>query len=137
MGKQNQWTLADLQNIKTPGVVIHGIESDLLDEKPKNSKYGNSKVTLSSGLKFDSEKEAKRYTELRLMENAGEITALQMQVKFKLTASKYYADFTYFDYKKKQFIVEDVKSVATRKLTPFRMKKRMMKELYNIDILET
>jgi hypothetical protein len=71
------------------------------------------------------------------MENAGEITALQMQVKFKLTASKYYADFTYFDYKKKQFIVEDVKSVATRKLTPFRMKKRMMKDLFNIDILET
>ena len=136
MGKQNQWTLADLQNIKTPGVVIHGIEADLLDET-KRSKYGNSKVTLSSGLKFDSEKEANRYTELRLMENAGEITALNMQVKFKLTASKYYADFTYFDYKKKQFIVEDVKSVATRKLTPFRMKKRMMKELYSIDILET
>lgn len=131
------WTSEDIKNIKTPGVVIHGMD-DVIDAEPiKKNKYKNTKITLSSGLKFDSEKEANRYTELRLMENAGEITALQMQVKFKLTASKYYADFTYFDYKKKQFVVEDVKSKATRKLTPFRMKKRMMKELYNIDILET
>jgi hypothetical protein len=132
------WSEEDLRRIKTPGVVIHGLDDVVSKEdQPKKSKYGNKKVTLSSGLKFDSEKEWNRYTILKMLENAGEITALQMQVKFKLTASKYYADFTYFDYKKKQFIVEDVKSAATRKLTPFRMKKRMMKELYNIDILET
>jgi len=132
------WSEEDLRRIKTPGVVIQGLDDVVSKEdQPKKSKYGNKKVILSSGLKFDSEKEGNRYTILKMLENAGEITALQMQVKFKLTASKYYADFTYFDYKKKQFIVEDVKSAATRKLTPFRMKKRMMKELYNIDILET
>ena len=132
------WSEEDLRRIKTPGVVIQGLDDVVSKEdQPKKSKYGNKKVELSSGLKFDSEKEGNRYTILKMLENAGEITALQMQVKFKLTASKYYADFTYFDYKKKQFIVEDVKSAATRKLTPFRMKKRMMKELYNIDILET
>lgn len=131
------WTTSDIKNIKTPGVVIQGMD-DVVDIEPiKKSKYGNTKVTLSSGLKFDSTKEANRYTELKMLENAGEITALNMQVKFKLTASKYYADFTYFDYRKKQFIVEDVKSKATRKLTPFRMKKREMKELYGIEILET
>ena len=133
----SNWNLSDLQNIKTPGVTIHGIDIHVESDKSPKNKYGNKKVELSSGLKFASEKEANRCTELKLMENAGEITALNMQVKFKLTASKYYADFTYFDYTKKKFIVEDVKSVATRKLTPFRMKKRMMKELYNIEILET
>lgn len=129
------WSEEDLRRIKTPGVVIHGL--DVVNDKPKKNKYRNTKVTLSSGLNFDSTKEANRYTQLKMLENAGEITALQMQVKFKLTACIYNADFTYFDFNKKQFIVEDVKSVATRKLTPFRMKKRMMKELYGIEILET
>lgn len=136
MAKQ-PWTISDLKNIKTPGVVIHGIDIDLLQEHPKKSKFGNNRVELSSGLKFDSEKEANRYAELKLRENAVEITALSRQVKFILTACKYYADFTYYDFKKKQYIVEDVKSSATRKLAPYRMKKRMMKELYGIDILET
>lgn len=130
------WSLQDLKNINTPGVVIKGI-NDIVDQNTKNIKYGNKKVTISSGLKFDSTKEANRYTNLKLLENAKKITALSVQVKFQLTATVYIADFTYFDYENKKFVVEDVKSEATRKLAPFRMKKRMMKELYNIDILET
>ncbi|MFZ1704472.1 MAG: DUF1064 domain-containing protein [Saprospiraceae bacterium] len=133
------WTQADIDNIKTPGVRVDGVVvSQKPIEKPKKkSKYGNKITTLSSGLVFDSEKEANRYTILKLRQNAKEITGLQMQVVFYLTASKYIADFTYFDFKIKKFIVEDAKSVATRKLTPYRMKKREMKILYDIDILET
>ena len=132
---KKSWTMDDLKNINTKGVTVVGV--DLSDVKPVKNKYGNKRVTVS-GINFDSEKESKRYTELKLMENAKLITALNMQTVFLLPGNtKYKADFTYFDFQKKQFIVEDVKSVATRKLTPFRMKKRMMKESYGIDILET
>lgn len=131
------WTLDDLKKINTKGVNFVGVDLSENDKSNKKSKYGNKRVT-NSGIVFDSEKESKRYTELKLMENAGLITALNMQTVFVLPGkTKYKADFTYFNFEKKQFIVEDVKSVATRKLTPFRMKKRMMKDIYNIDILET
>lgn len=134
-----KWTLTDLQNIKTPGVIVHGIDSNIeCDiEKPKTNKFGNKKVTLSSGLKFDSEKESRRYTDLKMLQNAKKITALQMQVPFMLVGCKYVADFVYFDFEKKEFVVEDVKSVATRKLSTYRIKNKQMFEIYGIKILET
>jgi hypothetical protein len=134
------WTQADIDNIKTPGVrVIQGLAVDHFDiqEKPKKrSKYGNKKVT-TDGITFDSEKESKRYVVLKLLENAKKITALQMQVPFVLVGCKYIADFVYFDFEAKCFIVEDVKSIATRKLSTYRIKNKQMFELYGIKILET
>jgi hypothetical protein len=50
--------------------------------------------------------------------------------------SEYIADFTYKD-KNGIFIVEDVKSEHTRKLKPYKLKKKLMKIIYNIDIKET
>jgi hypothetical protein len=47
------------------------------------SKYRNKKV-LVDGVAFDSKKEAKRYRELKLMEDAGMISRLERQVKFDL-----------------------------------------------------
>ena len=47
------------------------------------AKYKNKKIEVD-GIVFDSKKEAKRYRELKLLEQAGEITDLQMQVKFEL-----------------------------------------------------
>lgn len=52
------------------------------------SKYGAKKVTVD-GFTFDSKKEARRYQELFLMELDGEITNLQMQVKYILIPSQY------------------------------------------------
>ena len=133
------WTQADIDNIKTPGVRVGGVViSQKPIEKPKKKrKYGNKITTLSSGLVFDSEKEANRYTDLKLLQNAKKITALQMQVPFVLVGCKYIADFVYFDMEKKEFIVEDVKSVATRRLSTYRIKNKQMFELYGIRILET
>lgn len=135
------WTQADIDNIKTPGVkaVMQGFAIDRSDipEKPKKrSKYGNKKVT-TDGITFDSEKESKRYVHLKLLENAKKITALQMQVPFVLVGCKYIADFVYFDFESKSFVVEDVKSVATRKLSTYRIKNKQMFELYGIKIIET
>jgi hypothetical protein len=48
-----------------------------------DKKYGNKKVVID-GIEFDSKKEARRYRELKLLEKAGEIKDLQMQVKYIL-----------------------------------------------------
>ena len=89
---------------------------------------------------FDSKHEAKRYQELRLLEQAGEITNLRLQVPFELIPKskhgmpiRYIADFTYND-QSGQLIVEDAKGVKT---PVYRLKRRIMAEIYNIEIKET
>lgn len=103
------------------------------------NKYGNKKV-IFNGIKFDSKKEQSRYMELKLLERAGVIEDLKMQVPFTLIDKskygrmiKYVADFTYNENGK--YIVEDVKSSATK--TPlYRLKKRLLAERYGIEIQE-
>ena len=103
------------------------------------SKYKNQKVTLN-GIKFDSKKEARRYYELKLLERAGIIKELKLQVPYVLIEKskhgreiKYLADFTYIE--KGKLIVEDVKSSATK--TPlYKLKKRLLAERYDIEIKE-
>lgn len=104
-------------------------------EKPANNKF-NAIKTEVSGIVFDSKKEAKRWGDLRLMENMMLITGIQRQVKFKLVGCYYLADFVYFDVEKKTWIVEDVKSEITKKLSTYRIKKKQMKALYDIEINE-
>ena len=122
-------------------------------------KYHNKpteRVTASGAvLRFDSQKEARRYDELAALERAGEIRELRMQVDFTLQeaytdgegrrvrAIRYRADFTYVRVKetigeytfRDQLVVEDVKSRATR-TKEYIMKRKLMKERFNIDIQE-
>lgn len=106
--------------------------------KPKKSKYGAVKTEID-GIAFDSKHEASRYRELRLLEQAGEISNLRLQVPFELiakskygTAIRYYADFVYNDCKG-CLVVEDAKGVKT---PVYRLKKRIMEEKYGIEIKE-
>lgn len=105
------------------------------------TKYKNQK-TQNDGILFDSKKEAKRYEELLLLEQANLITFLRTQPKYTLLegfkdnegehqrASVYIADFEYFDIKTRRWIVEDVKSVATAKIPLFRLKLKLFKSIY-------
>lgn len=103
------------------------------------NKYHAVKTTID-GIRFDSKHEASRYTELALLERAGIIKNLRLQVPYVLIpkskhgqAIKYIADFEYTE--NDQLIVEDAKSSATR--TPvYRLKKRLMAEKYGIVIKE-
>ena len=52
------------------------------------SKYGARK-TVFDGIVFDSKKEANRYRELKLLERAGEICCLRLQVPFELIPAQY------------------------------------------------
>lgn len=81
------------------------------------SKY-NSKKTIIDGISFDSAKEAKRYQELKLLEKAGKIRNLQLQVKFPLIPSQYeetgetYTRGVHKGEKKKKLIERPVSYVA-------------------------
>lgn len=75
----------------------------------------NSQVVEIDGLKFHSKLEGKRYTQLKLLEHAGIISRLRMQVKFPLHCGDgdklfdYIIDFTYFLTGEPIEIAEDVK----------------------------
>ena len=102
-----------------------------------NNKYYNKK-TVVDGHTFDSRKEARRYRDLKIMERAGVISNLQLQVPFVLfkhsqygRVVKYIADFVYEENGKQ--VVEDVKGVRT---PVYKLKKRVMAELLGIVIQE-
>jgi len=105
----------------------------------KRSKYGNRKVVVE-GIKFDSEKEGNRYRVLKIAEFGGEISNLRLQKVYELKVEgskvcKYKADFVYI--RNGVEVVEDVKSEITRKARVYRIKKKLIKAIYGIDILET
>jgi len=112
---------------------------DRFEGKQKKSKYNNVRVGVD-GEKFDSKKEADRYGVLLLLEKKGEITNLKKQVTYRLEVNgylicKYIADFTYNI--GETLVVEDTKSIVTRKLRVYLIKKALMKAIYNIEIKES
>lgn len=105
----------------------------------KPSKYRNIKVEVD-GLSFDSKAEAKRYGELRLLERAGEIAALELQPTFKLQVNgqkicNYRGDFAYVVVNGAR-VVEDVKSPATRTNPVYRLKKKLLLACEGVEIVE-
>lgn len=97
------------------------------------SKYSSRKVTLD-GITFDSQKEANRYAELKLLERAGEVVKLELQPEFILQEGyrtpagnyvrpiKYRADFrvTYAD---GRVVVIDTKGYRTKE---YQLKKKLL-----------
>ena len=109
-----------------------------MKRKPQNfSKYGN-RITYVDGIRFASKKEAKRYSELALLESTGKIDNLRLQPRIALMVNGikigfYVADFQY-DLNNRQ-VIEDVKSVATR--TPvYKLKKKIL-ETYEPPVVIT
>lgn len=108
-------------------------------KKGQGAKY-SSEATESAGIKFDSRKEARRYGTLVLAERAGEIQDLELKPEYRLEVDgqlicKYFPDFRYK--RSGLLIVEDVKSEATRLKPSYRLKKKLMKAIFNIEIKET
>ena len=108
-------------------------------------KYGNVKMVFQDR-QFDSKKEARRYQELVILQGAGKISGLVCQVPYVLAPSvklhgdkrtrpalRYVADFVY-SCPVDGIVVEDVKSIATARLSTFRLKQHLMKTVLGIDI---
>lgn len=108
------------------------------------SKYG-AKKTQIDGITFASLAEARRYSELKLLERAGHITSLELQPKFELAPSvkytgaarakpalRFVADFSYVDHLGNT-IVEDVKGFKTKE---YQIKKHLMLAFLGIEVTE-
>lgn len=98
-------------------------------------KYRN-KPTVVGGVRFASKKEAKRYGELLLLQRAGKITDLMLQVRRELYVNcmhvcDYVSDFEYEELGR--HVVEDVKGVRTPE---YKIKKALMLAVYDIAIRE-
>jgi hypothetical protein len=133
-------TLKDLEKLKQSGKIKDYQETGS-SKKPLKSKYGNEKTQVDNIL-FDSQKEAGRYLQLRYLKNAGKIKDLEMQVPYELSVNgekvaSYVADFRYYDVETGKTIIEDVKSSFTRKLPVYRLKKKLMKSIHGVEIVET
>lgn len=109
------------------------------------SKYHSQKVVID-GITFDSKKEGQRYSQLKMLEKAGLISDLRLQVPFELAPPvmikgrrkpplRYFADFRYIE--DGQTVIEDCKSDITRKDSTYRVKIHLMKSVHGLDVIET
>lgn len=107
-------------------------------KKTRGNKYNNTPTEVAN-IRFDSKKEANRYNELMAMQKASQIKNLKLQHTFTLQEQfkttegeliksiKYVADFTYTD-ADGNFVIEDVKSAATKENKVYKLKKKLMAE---------
>jgi hypothetical protein len=98
------------------------------------NKYGNKRTA-----GYASKREHKRAQELKLLQQAGEISDLREQVPFELIpkqlgerACKYVADFVYRDHNGIT-VVEDSKGYAN---PVWRIKKKLMLQVHGIRVRE-
>ena len=109
----------------------------------KPHKFGAKRAVVGTE-KFASKREAKRWTELQLLERGGEIRDLRRQVKVQLIGrdgpiltptgrkAHYVADFVYVDLRNGLEVIEDAKGFAT----PEYKLKRAILAAQNIKIVE-
>lgn len=122
------------------------------EQKSKKSKYGNRKV-VRDGIKFDSEREAARFGELKVLRAMGKIRDLRLQANFTLVEGYttiegerikpmvYRADFVYEratapDQNGTVYWLREVEDVKGMRTKEYRLKKKLMQEKYNITIRE-
>ena len=101
------------------------------------SKYSAVRTEVD-GIKFASKREAARYGQLKMLQMAGEISELRMQVPYELNPGgtfsyKYVADFVY-TLKDGSICVEDCKGFRT---ATYRKKAKLMIKVHGIAIKET
>ena len=104
---------------------------------PRPNKYGARKTEVD-GITFDSKAEARRYGELKLLEQAEEITALELQPKFPVEVNgkkicTWKGDFRYWCNRGGGWVVEDVKGFRT---PVYRLKKKLVEAIYDIEVTE-
>ena len=123
-----------------------------VQEVKKRSKYGNRKV-VRDGIKFDSEREAARFGELKVLRAMGKIRDLRLQANFTLVEGYktiegegikpivYRADFVYEratepDRNGTVYWLREVEDAKGAKTKDYLLKKKLMQDKYNITIRE-
>ena len=116
----------------------------MASKKRRNNKYHAKKVRTVYGT-FDSQKEYRRYLQLKTMQEMGVITDLELQPSFLLIdkqydhlgkilerAVRYIGDFSYID-SEGHFVVEDAKGYRTPE---YIIKRKLMLERHGIRVKE-
>lgn len=123
-----------------------------VQEVKKRSKYGNRKV-VRDGIKFDSEREAARFAELKVLQAMGKIRNLRLQANFTLVEGYttiegkrikpmvYRADFAYEratepDRNGAVYWLREVEDVKGAKTKDYLLKKKLMQDKFGITIRE-
>lgn len=106
-------------------------------KKEKENKFKAKKCS-EDGFKFDSLRERKRYLELKFLQGKGTISELTVHPVYAFTYEgkifcKMLPDFRYME--NGEIVIEDVKSKATI-TTVYRLKKKMLKLWYGLDVKE-
>ena len=104
---------------------------------PRKHKFGAQK-TVVDGIVFASKAEARRYSELALLERKGLISGLELQPRYDFEVNGvrvgfYKADFRYWDKATNKAVVEDVKGYRT---DVFAIKAKLMRALYRVEVIE-
>lgn len=101
------------------------------------NKFKNTRVQID-GISFDSKAESRRYQELKLLEHAGQIRALQVHPTYELQSAfkdrdgvrqraiVYEADFAYIEGADR--VVEDVKGMETK---DYKIKAKLFRYRYS------
>lgn len=123
------------------------MENSIRIPKNRRNKFG-AKAIIVDGIRFASKKEAKRYGELKILQQAGQIRDLEIQRKYPIEirhkavkiksegypngrAVNYFADFAYWESGKR--VIEDVKSSAT--MTPLsKLKIALVEHIHNVEV---
>lgn len=97
----------------------------------RRNKFG-ARRTEVDGISFDSAAEARRYSELVLLNKAGLIRCLELQPEYRCIVNgqivcTYVADFRYFE--GDRLVVEDVKSEPT-KTALYKLKRRLVEACF-------
>ncbi len=108
---------------------------EFLEKQKSKPKYGNRKTEID-GFLFDSAAESVRYAELMLLIREGSVSDLAVHPVFVIEVNglkicSYEADFSYQE--AGALVVEDVKGVKTKE---YILKKKLMKAVHNIEIIE-
>lgn len=105
--------------------------------KPKRKNKFNAQRTTVDGITFASKREAEVYRDLKILERAGKISALELQRKFNLIVNDEIIgtakiDFAFIDHDQDgRFRAIDVKGVVTRE---FRRVQKHIKAAYGIEV---
>lgn len=139
-------SLKDLVNLRdrvAARATLNEMRDNPAERKKRDSKFGNTQV-VDGGIKFDSKAEHKRWQYLAMLEKAGEIRNLRLQVPFLLIPSqvrpsggierevKYLADFSYTT-KSGDYVVEDVKGMSP---DAYILKRKLMLFVFGIEVRE-
>jgi len=128
-------------------IKTRGPEGVQVHTRPSTNKYQAHSVRVD-GILFDSQREAARYGELKLLLHAGHIADLEIHPGFPLIVSEeggppfvfhtvgmFHADFKYKDGRTGAWVIEDVKSPPT-KTEAYKLRKRIVEARYKITIQE-